>query len=83
MPRSSCYGSLCVLVVVMNPTSTYEDLGLIPGLAQWVKGSGVTVSCGGRLGSDPALLWLWCRLAATAPSGLLAWELPHAMRLKP
>ena len=22
---------------VMNPTSTHEDVGLIPGLAQWVK----------------------------------------------
>ena len=24
--------------VVMNPTSVYEDVGSIPGLAQWVKG---------------------------------------------
>ena len=22
---------------LMNPTRTHEDLGLIPGLAQWVK----------------------------------------------
>ena len=22
---------------LMNPTSTHEDVGLIPGLAQWVK----------------------------------------------
>ena len=24
------------------------------------------------------LLWLWCRLVATAPTGPLAWELPKA-----
>ena len=29
-PGSSCYGT-----VEMNPTSIYEDAGLIPGLAQW------------------------------------------------
>ena len=36
------------------------------------------MSCGVgcRLGSDPALLWLWCRLAAVAPIRPLAWELP-------
>ena len=38
------------------------------------------MSCGvGRKrGSDPALLWLWRRLAATAPIGPLAWEPPYA-----
>jgi len=38
------------------------------------------VSCGVgcRHGSDPALLWLWRRLAATAPIGPLAWEPPYA-----
>ena len=43
-------------------------------------GSGVAVSCsaGRRLGLDPALLWLWCRPAATAPIKPLAWEPPYA-----
>ena len=30
-------------------------------------------------GLDPALLWLWHRLAAAAPIPHLAWELPYAM----
>ena len=39
------------------------------------------MSCGvGRsLGSELALLWLWCKSAATAPIGPLAWEPPYAM----
>ena len=32
MWKSSCYGS-----AVTNPASIHEDVGLIPGLAQWVK----------------------------------------------
>ena len=33
---------------------------------------------GCRRGSDPALLWLWHRQAATAPIRPLAWEPPYA-----
>ena len=38
------------------------------------------MSCGigSRLGSDPALLWLWRRPATTAPIGPLARESPYA-----
>ena len=38
------------------------------------------MSCGVgcRLGLDPTLLWLWRRLAATAPIRPLAWESPYA-----
>ena len=44
------------------------------------QGSSVAVSCGGchRCGLDPLLLWLWCRPAAPAPIGPLAWEPPYA-----
>ena len=31
---------------------------------------------GRRCGLDPELLWLWYKLAATAPIRPLAWELP-------
>ena len=43
------------------------------------------MSCGVgcRLGSDPALLWLWCRPAATAAIQPLAWEPPCAMGAAP
>ena len=63
-----------------NPTRNHEVAGSVPALAQWVKGSSVAMSCGvgRRCGLDPALLWLWRRLAATAPIRPLAWEPPYA-----
>ena len=63
---------------ITNLTRIHEGVGLIPDLTQWVKGSGVAVSygVGHRCSSDLALLWLWCRLAATALIPPLAQELP-------
>ena len=49
---------------VTNPASIHEPVRSIPGFAQRVK--------------DPTLLWLWCRLAATALIRSLAWEPPYA-----
>ena len=39
------------------------------------------MSCGvdRRRGSDPTLLWLWCRPAAVAQLQPLAWERPYAV----
>ena len=70
---SSCRGP-----VATNLTRNPEVVGLIPGLAQWVKGSGVALSCGVgcRRGWDLVFLWLWCRIAAVAPIGPLTWEPP-------
>ena len=52
-------------------------LALLCGLRIWHAVScGCGVGC--RHGLDLMLLWLWCRLAAVAPIGPLAWEPPHA-----
>ena len=47
----------------------------------WVKDpAGVAVSCGvgRRRSSDPEMMWLWWRPAATALIQALAWEIPYA-----
>ena len=50
---------------VTNPTSIHEDAGSMPGPLSGLRIS-FAMSCGigHRQGSDPVLLWLWCRLAA-------------------
>uniref|UniRef100_A0A480IF45 Uncharacterized protein n=1 Tax=Sus scrofa TaxID=9823 RepID=A0A480IF45_PIG len=58
-----------------NPTSIHEDEGLIPDLAQCIA---VSCGVGCRCSSDPKLLWLWRRLAATVLIHPLSWEPPYA-----
>ena len=48
-----------------NLTRNHEVVGSVPALAQWVN--------------DPTLMWLWCRLVATALIRPLAWEPPYAV----
>ena len=69
----------------MNLTRNCEVAGSIPGLAHWVKRSGVAMSCGvgHRCGLDLVFLWLWSRPAAVALIGPLAWEPPHAEGVAP
>ena len=38
----------------------------------------MSYNVGRRRGSDLALLWLWCKRAATVPIQSLAWEPPYA-----
>ena len=65
----------------MNLTGIHEDVGSFPGLAQWVQALVLPMSCGvgRRHDLDPEWLGLWCRTAAVAPIGPLAWELRYAM----
>ena len=65
---------------VKNLTVIHGNMGLIPGLSQWVKGSSIALSRGVccRCGLGLALLWLWCRPTAAALIQPPAWELPYA-----
>ena len=54
-----------VFLLWLREHSVQEDVGSIPGLAQWVKD---LVSCGldCRCGLDPELLWQWHGQVAAA-----------------
>ena len=85
MPHSenniNSYWRSCCGAAETNLTSIHGMLVLsLPSLS----GLGIRHLCelcgvGRRCSSDPVLLWLWCRLAATALIRLLAWELPCAV----
>ena len=59
-----CPGVLTVAQWVKNPSSIHEDVGLIPGLVQWVKGSQVADTAwiwhcyGYGVGWRPPLAWV-------------------------
>ena len=57
---------------VKNLTGIHKDVGLIPGLNQWVKDLVLLQSL------DLALLGLWYEPVAAAPIQPQAWEPPHA-----
>ena len=65
-----------------NPTSIHEDADSIPGSLASLSGLRIwhcqELCIGQRLGSYPALLGLWHRPAAVAPTWPLAWEFPYA-----
>ena len=70
---SSHYGA-----AEMNQTRNHEVVGVIPGLAQWVKDPALRRNCGvgQRCSLDLMLLWLWCRPAAITLILPLAWKPP-------
>ena len=53
-----------------------QSLALLSGLRICIA---MSCSVGHRHGSDPALLWLWCRPGATDPIWPLVWEPPYTM----
>ena len=76
--KESTRGVAIMAQWLMSPISIHKDMGLIPGLTQQVKDPALLWAVVQvRRGSDLVLLWLWCRPAATAPIGPLAWKPPY------
>ena len=65
----------------MESRSSWVLVGFIPAEPQWEhQGCSLEASCSvsHRCSLEPALLWLWCRLAAAALIRPLTWELALA-----
>ena len=71
-------GKAGVAVVVQQEPSIVSVRMQVRSLTSLSGLRSIATSCGvsHRCGSDPVLLWLWCRLAAVALIRPLAWELP-------
>ena len=67
--KSSTLGVPVVTQWLTNPTGNHGVVGLIPGLAQWVRDPGLprAVVWVADMARIPALLWLWHRPVAVAP----------------
>ena len=52
-------------------------MGSIPGLAQWIKGSGGELWCRSQIWLGSGIVVVWCRPVAVAPVQPLAWTLPY------
>ena len=82
--------SICLKVTIAAPvmaqwiknlTQCPQGCGFFPSLPQWVKNLALlqTVAQVTDMAWISVLPWLWCKLAAVALMGSLAWELLHAV----
>ena len=69
-------GAPIVVQWVTNPTNVYEDMGLIPGLVQWVEDL-VFLWSRVQMQLESTVAVAMARVAVAALIQPLAWELPH------